>query len=267
MKTTRQAWELLWRRILPNYATGLWGVGRLFTVGWLDGRQRGLLYDINRFYGTLTDYPPPRLPVQPITEVIAEEPGVALLDPVARNGNVSLLELLVLIHLVRAARPRVIFEIGTFDGRTALNLAANAPETATVLTLDLPAAAWNSTALPLAPGEDLLVKKESSGERFRTSPWGRKIRQLHGDSASFDFSPWHGGADFVFIDGSHSLEYVRNDTEKALALLRDGHGVIVWHDYGQMPGVTTHLNDLHATGGHWAGLRQIEGTALAWICR
>lgn len=35
--------------------------------------------------------------------------------------------------------------------------------------------------------------------------------------------------DFVFVDGFHCYEYVKNDTEKGLEMLRPG-GIIAWHD-------------------------------------
>ena len=57
-----------------------------------------------------------------------------------------------------------------------------------------------------------------------------KITQLFGDSKSFDAAPYAGQCDLVFVDGSHAYSYVKNDTEKALAMTRPG-GVILWHDY------------------------------------
>ena len=35
----------------------------------------------------------------------------------------------------------------------------------------------------------------------------------------------------VFVDGDHSYDGVRADTEHAFRLLRDERSVIVWHDY------------------------------------
>ena len=48
-----------------------------------------------------------------------------------------------------------IIEIGTFDGRTALNLAVNAPERTTVVTLDLPAGAATAFAIEEARADAL----------------------------------------------------------------------------------------------------------------
>ncbi len=81
-----------------------------------------------------------------------------------------------------------------------------------------------------------LIEKEISGERFlnKTSeefPAKRKITQLLGDSGKFDFSPYYNLIDFIFIDGAHDYNYVLNDSEIALKLLRERKGIILWHDY------------------------------------
>ncbi len=52
------------------------------------------------------------------------------------DGNVNVAELAVLNALCRTLKPKSIMEIGTFDGRTTLNLALNS--NAQVFTLDLP---------------------------------------------------------------------------------------------------------------------------------
>src|SRR6185436_7400551 len=126
--------------------------------------------------------------------------------------------------------PQVLFEIGTFDGRTTMNMAANSPAEAHVYTLDLPAAQVENTAFRLELNEDAYVKKPVSGGRFIGSHLNRKITQLFGDSGTFDFSPFAGRVDFMFVDGSHSYEYVLSDTRNVLKMVKEG-GIILWHDY------------------------------------
>ena len=46
--------------------------------------------------------------------------------------------------------------------------------------------------------------------------------------------------DFIFVDGSHSYDYVLNDSRKALSLLRGGKGIILWHDYPGWTGRSGH---------------------------
>ena len=45
---------------------------------------------------------------------------------------------MVIANLAEQAEPPTAFEIGTFDGRTTLNIAANLRPPARVYTLDLP---------------------------------------------------------------------------------------------------------------------------------
>ena len=146
------------------------------------------------------------------------------------DGNVTPYEIDVIAALVKTHEPMVLFEIGTFDGRTSLNMAANAPAGATVYTLDLPAEGLGSTAFALELNEDAFVKKSRSGARFVNAEASRNIIQLLGDSATFDFSPYYGKVDFMFIDGSHAYEYVKSDTIAALKMVRED-GIIIWHDY------------------------------------
>ncbi len=174
------------------------------------------------------------------------------------DGNVSVLELLVLVTLVRSLNASSIFEIGTFDGRTTLNLAANAPG-AKVHTLDLPRE--QRTALAIKAGDDRYIEKPSSGTRFHRTEEAGRIVQHFGDSASFDYTDFMGRVDFVFVDGAHSSEYVVNDTEKALGMIRPG-GVIAWHDYGTSE-VTEALEELQRSRAELANLRYVEQTSLA----
>jgi hypothetical protein len=205
----------------------------------------------------------PRLPTVTIAELTSDTTPVSLREPVARDGNVSLLELLVLARLVRERAPRTIFEIGTFDGRTTLNLAANAPADAVVHTLDLPASP--APALELHRWDRQFVRDDLSGIRLEGSDVESRVTRHRGDSATFDFSPY--APQFVFVDGAHSYEYVLSDTRKAMAMLDGGRGIVLWHDYGSWPGVTQALDELQAGDPEFAGLRSIEGTTLVVLER
>ena len=193
-----------------------------------------------------------------IDAITSGDTAVVLPHPEHVDGNVSLLELMVLARLVRERAPRELFEIGTFNGRTTSTLAANAPDDAKVHTLDLPAGA--TARLEVLADERRYIDKPRSGELLRESAHARKVTQHFGDSATFDLSRFE--VDFVFVDGSHSYEYVRSDSERALSMLRSGSGTIVWHDYGEWEGVTRALDDLAAGDSRFHALRHVEGTTL-----
>ena len=235
---------------------------RAATLGAASARGRE---EVRRIADVLaiTDGIEPRMPVIGVDEITNDGTSIRLFELEPRHGNVSLLELIVLSRLVRERAPRSLFEIGTFDGRTTLNLAANAPDHAVVHTLDLPADA--PTAYALSAADYQFVDKPVSGSRFVGTPYAERIRQLYGDSATFDFSPHR--ADFVFVDGSHAYEYVLNDSRRALQLVGEGPGVIVWHDYGVWDGVTRGLEDLAASDPRFGDLRWIRGTSLLVMIR
>jgi predicted O-methyltransferase YrrM len=153
----------------------------------------------------------------------------------------------VLAALCRGVKARTFFEIGTNRGRTAWTVARNNPEIQ-VHTLDLPDRdSVDAVALDLNEDDrDFFVEDWDRGEAFAETPEAARIEQLWGDSARFDYSPYEGKIDFIFVDGAHSYSYVRNDTEAALRMLSE-KGVIAWDDYPAIPGVYRYLNELAPT--------------------
>ena len=74
-----------------------------------------------------------------------------------------------------------------------------------------------------------------------------RITQILCDSAKLSPGDLPDGIDFVLVDGSHSYEYVRSDTELAFQVLAPG-GIVLWDDYGpQGPEVFEYLNKLAST--------------------
>ncbi len=186
-------------------------------------------------------------------------------EPAKANGNIRLSELAV-INLLAAdcADGTDLFEIGTFDGRTTLNLALSAPPRCRVFSLDLPHE--TRTRFELAAGEDHMVDKGASGQRIEAYRQSHaravaRIYQLYGDSARFDFGPYRRSCSLVFVDGSHHYDYVMSDSYRALEMVRPG-GVILWHDYGIWEGVTRALEDLERR--EKLRLKSIRGTSLVY---
>lgn len=151
---------------------------------------------------------------------------------------------LCLICLIQ--KPRVVFEIGTLWGYTAYHFALNTSDETTVYTLDLPRDPGTRAALPVSAVDSVHIRERSDADRFcfDGTQESSKIKRLTGDSASFDFAPYHGVVDFFFIDGAHSYEYVRSDTLNAMKCCRPG-AVIAWHDYGKasLPGLSRWLDE------------------------
>ncbi len=203
-----------------------------------------------------------------INEIIPKNVIASITEKVHVDGNVSESEVEIIARIVAHIKPKTVFEFGTFDGRTTINIAINAPEDAKIYTLDLPASQIDSTKYKLATvGEysDLnYVRKFESGIRYREKEGAEKIVQLFGDSAKFDYSPYAGIMNLIFVDGSHVKEYTQNDTEAALLMIKLG-GVILWHDYASVwPDVTTVLEGYESKG---LNIVHIEGSTLAYLRR
>lgn len=172
-------------------------------------------------------------------------------------------ELLFLCSAVRRFRPRRILEIGTYLGNTTLHLAANAPEGARVYTVDLPPD--NAPTTTDLSTHDRIVASETAaafGSRFLGTPYEAKITQILANSAAYDFKVHEDGFDLIFIDASHSYEYVKKDSESALSILAPG-GLVFWHDYVspiELTDVFRYLNEL----GRTFPLQHIPGTRLVY---
>jgi hypothetical protein len=162
-------------------------------------------------------------------------------------------DIVALCALAQIVKPKVIFEIGTYHGSGAVHLAANAPG-ADVYTLDL--------ASNQSPSLTTTVVDRSHFGEMKCQEFGDRIHRLYGDSALFDFSPFHKRVDLFFIDGAHSYEYVRNDTLKAMDCVKKG-SVIAWHDYGRcgVNGVSRWLHEFR----EGRQLYRVTGGSLAYM--
>ncbi len=175
--------------------------------------------------------------------------AIPFMDGAVAEGYVEDPQRVVLAALVGGLRCRTFFEIGTNRGRTTWTVARSNPDL-TLYTLDIPLGQPQSaTAFALHEVDRLLFRDSSCGEAFAGTTEGERITQLWGDSASFDFSPYAGAIDCVYIDGSHTYDYARSDTESALAMLSP-YGAIVWDDYGNFPGVYRCVTEVARTLQH-----------------
>lgn len=145
------------------------------------------------------------------------------------SGHFNQVDLLYVAAIAKFRECRRIFEIGTYQGRTTYHLTL-AAEDALVYTLNLP------------PEEDPSVA-EFIGCWFKNTDRERQIRQIFANSSDFDPTPYIGAMNLVFVDGDHSYEAVKNDSEKALQMLAPG-GIMLWHDFAtKSPGVVRYLRE------------------------
>lgn len=142
-------------------------------------------------------------------------------------------DLLYVSAIARAIGARRLFEFGTYLGRTSFHLTFASPA-AQVVTLNLP------------PEDDPRIGPYL-GSFFKGTEREKQITQILCDSRKLDTTSYAKSMDFIFVDGDHSYELVKNDTEKAFEMLREG-GVIVWHDYAaKSPGVLEFFKEFTRT--------------------
>jgi predicted O-methyltransferase YrrM len=250
------------------YAGVVKRVGYTLTVGMLSSDFRNELLKLYNSYNVTsgaadnTPVDPFIIPKTDVFELFGNDSAAYEGVYECGFGHTTEFELKVISNLVKKWNPKRIFEIGTFQGRTTLNMALNTAQETEIITLDLPADELQSTKMDIEEGEIRYVKKEVSGERFLGHPAAAKIRQVYGDSASFPFDEYSNSVDLAFIDGSHAYEYVLNDSEKIFSVMRKG-GLIIWHDYTNWPGVWMALNELFENDKRFGGIRHIGGTSIA----
>lgn len=205
-------------------------------------------------FGTL-----PRVDVTHVFSGIAEA-EIALVKSLGANAEMSVTphEMAILCAIVRLTGARDILEIGTFDGRTALNLAANAPVDGMVTTVDLPPDWSRGLAIDVPHHAINASGIAPSALKYRDTPFASKVSQVYGDSAALDWTTLGGPFDLVFVDGCHSYDYVVSDTAKALTCVRPG-GLVIWHDYGMIEDVSKAVDETASR----IQVRAIRSTSLA----
>ncbi|MFA6078517.1 MAG: class I SAM-dependent methyltransferase [Candidatus Omnitrophota bacterium] len=241
----------------------------VLTIGYIFKKNRKLVSNMCEIFGYQKfkelRHPEIRLtiPTVDIADVAEDTIPIELREMPWKDGNVTLLELAIINRLIRKYSPKKILEIGTYDGRTTLNLAANSPKDSVIYTLDLPQTDKPAIRSSALANDESFVDKVKTGVRFHGTEFEKKIVQLTGDSATFDFTPYNNSMDLVFIDGAHTYDYILNDTAKVLKLLKGGKGIILWHDYSWVWGdVAKALNSLYVSNAALKNIRHIKGTSL-----
>jgi predicted O-methyltransferase YrrM len=138
------------------------------------------------------------------------------------SGATMPIDIALLKGIARKINAKSYFEIGTWRGESVANVADVVPE---CVTLNL------SRKEILAFRND---ERYAAAHAFFSKPLDN-VTHVEGNSQKFDFTPYKGQFDMVFIDGDHHYEAVKKDTQTAFELLRDEHSAVVWHDYGFDP--------------------------------
>jgi hypothetical protein len=237
-----------WRHFLPM----LRDLAELGTVRMANRRTRGHLVQLARNirqHAFDARDPFPVVEHAKLAQFLGcdDPPQIVLppIDTVSLSGLGFVMPYTLLATVVSASKPKKIFETGTFRGVSTLTMALNAPQ-AEIYTLDLPEDYGDTEVNTLSRGDKEWVRlsRTSTGFAFLNHPAGERIHQLRGNSIGYEPPPELNGTDFCFIDGGHSYECIKADTETALKILSPT-GVIVWDDYTWfVEGVSQYLTEL-----------------------
>lgn len=192
-----------------------------------------------------------------IPETVSDQECVRIKALRTQLHNCTLHELATLAAITKWIGPRRALEIGTFDGRSTLAIAANMPDNGVLFTMNL-SPEYVMSQIPSPSYDERLALKVESGVRFKETDESRRITQLYCDSTRYDYSTMDE-CQLIFIDGCHKREAVLTDTRNALAIIDKRRGVILWHDATRY-GVKPALEHLRARG---LRIYLILGTTLA----
>jgi hypothetical protein len=138
------------------------------------------------------------------------------------EGTSTVLDIALLNALARKYRACKYLEIGTWRGESVANVARNAEK-----------------CISITLSEEELRKRGVSEEFIRThrfySEGLSNVEHIGHNSQTFNFSSLNEKFDLIFIDGDHSYEGVKIDTQNAFKMLKGDDSIIVWHDYGVTP--------------------------------
>ncbi|MFZ1991048.1 MAG: class I SAM-dependent methyltransferase [Alphaproteobacteria bacterium] len=159
------------------------------------------------------------------------------------RGGLTFLETAIVVALLKITNPKAIFEFGTFMGATTITLAMNSPDSARITTLDiapeeLAKIQLKDASAKSAAEEDNAIRDLSAQQSGiiidqADSAAKAKITRIWQNSLTLDTEQrgYRRNFDFIFVDGGHDYRTVKNDTEKALEMMRSDHSIIVWHDF------------------------------------
>jgi predicted O-methyltransferase YrrM len=141
------------------------------------------------------------------------------------DGSSLITDLALLKSVARSLPDCEYLEIGTWRGESIVNVSECASH---CTSINLSPEDIISFGLPekYAKLHGCLIKDQ------------KNIQTIYADSMTFDFTSLDKKFDLIFVDGDHTYNGVKSDTQKVYKLLKDENSVIIWHDYGYSPEVT-----------------------------
>jgi len=139
-------------------------------------------------------------------------------------------EIKSLLEIISKFKPQNILEIGTAKGGTLFLFCKTAPPNSTIISMDLPEGPFGGVEYPdwkIPIFESFREKNQKIHLLRNNSHLSSSVKQvkkiLRGEKL-----------DFLFIDGDHSYEGVKQDFKNYSKLVKSG-GIIVFHDINPGP--------------------------------
>jgi predicted O-methyltransferase YrrM len=142
-------------------------------------------------------------------------------NPIIPGGMTTNEDLQVILGFVNFFQPRRYVEFGLNEGQTARSILAVSPSVLLYTGIDV-----QNDFKTRDTDQQTEVPKEAGA----FIKYDSRVRMLITEHGSAYLTPQEiGEADMVFIDGDHSYEGVKKDSELARSIVKKG--VIMWHDY------------------------------------
>ncbi|SRR5712692_3852096 len=251
-----------YRRVLSNLAQLATNPKRVFAILTRRLFPIRVILECPEAYHTVGSFTFGRAPRVPLPQIF---PSIENLEATIRrafdrdpNVSVDYHEILALSVIVKHVGARNILEIGTANGNTTLNLAENSPPDASVTTVDLPQNWDGKFAVEVRGHMVNNTMATQVGIQYKNSKYSGKVKQVLCDSAKLCWEEMAVPFDLAFIDGCHTYEYVKIDTENAIKYVRPG-GVVIWHDYGMIEDVSKAVDEYRDA----LKVAVVRGTTLA----
>jgi hypothetical protein len=217
----------------------------------------------------------PKVILKSVENLYKNPVEMKLCVPSSEIGSLTTLEASMLISILKIFKPKVVFEYGTFLGYSTSIFLKNTSKNCKVFSIDL------GNELSQYEISDVNVKEILQNDkvnddylRMVQSKSGpiyikkeidknkNRLQLLHGDSTKLSVNDLslNNIVNFVFIDGGHTYDIIKSDTEKSFQMVKNG--IIIWHDYNSKihGDVTTYLNELSKD----KKIFHIENTMLAF---
>jgi hypothetical protein len=217
----------------------------------------------------------PKVILKNVENLYKKPVEMKLYTPSSEIGSLTTLEASMLISILKIFKPKVVFEYGTFLGYSTSIFLKNTSKKSKVFSIDLgnSLADYEITNVDVSKvlhndkvNDDYLrIVQSNTGPIYIKDTIDKgdsKLQLLYGDSTKLSVNEisLNKIVDYVFIDGGHTYDIIKSDTEKAFEMV--DKGIIIWHDYNSKihSDVTTFVDELSID----KKIFHIENTMLAF---